>query len=49
MTTEATSPLQPGDHAPDITLPAVSLDGTISLAEICDRNPVLLALFRGLY
>ena len=49
MTTEATSPLQPGDRAPDITLPAVSGEGTISLAEICGRTPVLLALFRGLY
>ena len=49
MTTEATSPLQPGDRAPDITLPAVSGEGAISLTGICGRNPVLLALFRGLY
>ena len=49
MTTEATSPLQPGDHAPAVALPAVSGEGTISLAEICGRTPVLLALFRGLY
>lgn len=49
MTTDATSPLQPGDRAPDITLPAVSGEGTISLDEVRGRNPVLLALFRGLY
>ena len=49
MTTAATSPLQPGDHAPAVALPAISGEGTISLAEICGRTPVLLALFRGLY
>ena len=47
--TESTLPLKPGDHAPEIALPAVSREGTISLAEMCGRNPVLLALFRGLY
>ncbi|MBI2494786.1 MAG: hypothetical protein HYV94_22160 [Candidatus Rokubacteria bacterium] len=49
MTTDATTPLQPGDRAPAVALPAVSAEGTISLAEMCGRNPVLLALFRGLY
>ncbi len=49
MTTEATPPLQPGDRAPGVALPAVSGEATISLAELCGRNPVLLALFRGLY
>jgi len=49
VTTEATSPLQPGDRAPGVALPAVSGEGTISLEEICGRTPVLLALFRGLY
>lgn len=49
MTTETNLPLQPGDRAPEIALPAVSREGTISLAEMCGRNPVLLALFRGLY
>lgn len=49
VTTDATTPLQPGDRAPAVALPAVSAEGTISLAEMCGRNPVLLALFRGLY
>ena len=49
MTIDASTPLQPGHRAPEITLPAVSREGTISLAELCGRNPVLLALFRGLY
>ena len=47
--TEPTSPLKPGDRAPEIVLPAVSREGTISLAELCGRSPVLLVLFRGLY
>ena len=47
--TEATSPLRPGDHAPDFALPAVTREGSISLAEYRGRSPVLLALFRGLY
>ena len=47
--TEAASPLRPGDHAPDFALPAVTREGSISLAEYRGRNPVLLALFRGLY
>ena len=49
MTTEINPPLQAGDRAPEVVLPAVSREGTISLAEMCGRNPVLLALFRGLY
>lgn len=46
---DTTAPLQPGQRAPDVTLPAATADGTISLAEIRGRSPVLLALFRGLY
>ena len=49
MTIEATTPLQTGRRAPDITLPAVSREGTISLSEVWGRSPVFLALFRGLY
>ena len=49
MTTETNPPLQAGDRAPEIVLPAVSREGTISLAEFCGRSPVLLVLFRGLY
>jgi len=42
-------PLQPGDRAPDLTLPAAAGEGTIALADFRRRGPVLLALFRGLY
>ena len=41
--------LQPGDRAPDFTLPAADRQGEISLAEYRDRTPVFLALFRGLF
>ena len=41
--------LQPGDLAPDFTLPAADRDGEISLAEYRGRMPLFLALFRGLY
>ncbi len=42
-------PLQPGDRAPDVTLPSATSEGTISLAAYRGRSGVLLALFRGLY
>ena len=41
--------LQPGDPAPDFTLPLADREGTVSLADYRGRNPLLLALFRGLY
>jgi peroxiredoxin len=41
--------LQPGEPAPDFTLPAIHRDGQISLADYKGRSPLLLALFRGLY
>jgi len=47
--TAATSPLRPGDRAPDLALPAVTREGTVSLGDFRGRTPVLLALFRGLY
>jgi peroxiredoxin len=46
---ERQGPLQPGDQAPDFKLPAADRDGTVSLSEYRGRNPVLVALFRGLY
>lgn len=49
MTVEPSRPLQPGDRAPDITLPSVEREGSVSLSDFRGRNPVLLALFRGLY
>jgi len=42
-------PLQPGDLAPDVTVPAVTREGLISLAEYHGHAPLLVALFRGLY
>ncbi len=41
--------VQPGDPAPDFTLPAADREGVVSLSEYRGRSPVLLALFRGLY
>jgi peroxiredoxin len=41
--------LQPGDIAPDFTLPTIHRNGTIALSDYKGRTPLLLALFRGLY
>jgi peroxiredoxin len=40
---------QSGDVAPQVTVPAVTREGMISLADYRDRAPVMLGLFRGLY
>lgn len=48
-TVEARAPLQPGEPAPDFSLPAGDREGTISLADYRGRTPVLLAIMRGLY
>lgn len=40
--------LRPGDRAPDVTLPAADREGVVSLTDYLDKQPVLLALFRGL-
>jgi peroxiredoxin len=42
------APPEPGDRAPDFTLPAADRDGTVSLADFRGRA-VLLGLFRGTY
>ncbi len=42
-------PVQPGEPAPDFTLPAANREGSVSLAEYRGRTPLLLALYRGLY
>lgn len=42
-------PVQPGEPAPDFTLPAAHDQGTLSLSQYRGRSPVLLALFRGVY
>lgn len=41
--------LQPGEAAPDFTLPAVNRDGDISLADYRNKGSVYVALFRGLH
>ncbi len=41
--------LQPGQPAPDFTLPAIHRPGEVSLADYRGRTPLLLALFRGIY
>ena len=40
---------QPGQPAPDFTLPAIHREGKISLADYKGRSPLLLGLFRGIY
>lgn len=50
MTTgERRPPVQPGEPAPDFTVPAANRDGSVSLGDYRGRSPVLLALYRGLY
>jgi peroxiredoxin len=41
--------VQPGEPAPDFTLPAADREGTVSLADYHGKSALLLALFRGLY
>ena len=49
MSVEARQPLQPGDRAPDFSLPAGEREGIVSLSDYRGKSPVLLALLRGLY
>jgi len=42
-------PVQPGEPAPDFTVPAANRKGSVSLAEYRGKSPLLLALYRGLY
>lgn len=46
---ESRPAVQPGEPAPDFTLPAVEREGTVSLADYRGKSPLLLALFRGVY
>src|SRR5262245_21317397 len=41
--------VEPGDRAPDFTLPAADRDGTVALGDFLRRGPVLLVLLTGLY
>lgn len=42
-------PLQPGETAPDFSLPLVSEAGTVSLKDYLGRTPVLLVLLRYIW
>ena len=48
-TVESRPPVQPGEPAPDFTLPAADREGSVSLADYRGRSALFLALFRGLY
>jgi peroxiredoxin len=41
--------VQPGQQAPDFSVPAVQHEGIISLSDYRGRSPLLLGLFPGLY
>ncbi len=42
-------PLQPGETAPDFSLPLVSEVGTVSLKDYLGRTPVLVVLLRYIW
>jgi hypothetical protein len=48
-TVDSRPPLQVGETAPDFTLPLVSEEGTVSLADYRDRTPVLIVLLRYIW
>jgi peroxiredoxin len=43
------TPVQPGEKAPDFSLPAVHQAGNVSLSDYRGKSPVLVAIFRGLF
>ena len=45
-TIQSRPPLQPGQPAPDFTLPTVPDEGFVSLADYRGRSPLLLVLLR---
>jgi peroxiredoxin len=46
---EPRPPVQPGEPAPDFSLPAVDRDEPVSLADYRGKSPLLLAINRGLF
>jgi peroxiredoxin len=46
---EEVMPIDVGRVAPAFTLPSASEEGTVSLSDYRGKQPVLLAIFRGLY
>jgi len=49
MTTPPSRPLQPGDPAPSLALPAVNREGLVALEDYRGKTPVVVGLFRGLH
>lgn len=49
MTQLMQMPVQPGELAPDFSVPAVQHDRVIALSDYRGKNPLLLGLFPGLY
>lgn len=49
MAEESIRPVQPGEMAPDFTLPLVSEEGQVSLARYRGRSPLLLVINRGFW
>ena len=49
ITTDSSSPISPGEPAPDFALPAVDGTGFVSLADYRGRSSVYLALLLGLW
>ena len=47
--TVRSTPVQPGEKAPDFSLPAVHQAGSVSLSDYRGKSPVLVAIFRGLF
>jgi peroxiredoxin len=48
-TIESMTPLQPGEQAPDFTLPRLDREGIASLADYRGKSPLFLALYRGFW
>ena len=48
-TVDPQPPVQPGEPAPDFTLPAVEREGTVSLGDYRGKSPLLLAINHGLW
>jgi peroxiredoxin len=42
-------PIQPGERAPDFSLPAVNREGRVSAADFRSRKPLMIGFFRGLH
>lgn len=48
-TSDSLPGIEPGQAAPDFTLPAIHREGSVSLSDFRGETSVLLAIYRGLY